>query len=266
MGQQCLRKQIEDIKKSGHDPNTTAKLIQALFYKKKSENKDSCCHHVEISKFSEESLKNTYHNEEKGYLGCTHYHRNAKILAECCKKLYPCRLCHDEQEGHKIDRFATKYMMCMKCDKRELQEICNECKFCKAEIAEYYCDICKLFSSNEGRPLYHCEKCGICRVGLREESFHCDICDACFDRKGMHEHTPETCFSRRTNGTCWICLEDTYGSTVETVMLHCNHIFHRKCLEGLLKSDEYRCPACKKSVGDMSHYWQRIDSYLEEST
>jgi len=79
----------------------------------------------------------------------------------------------------------------------------------------------------------------------------------------MSEHNAEACFSRRENGVCWVCLEDTYGSTIETVMLHCNHIFHRKCIDKLLQSDEYRCPACKKSVGDMKEYWVRIDSYME---
>ena len=37
-------------------------------------------------------------------LGCAHYPKGCQIFAPCCGKIYPCRLCHDEGEEHKIDR------------------------------------------------------------------------------------------------------------------------------------------------------------------
>lgn len=39
--------------------------------------------------------------------GCTHYKRNCALVAPCCNKIYTCRLCHDEQEHHKIDRYQV---------------------------------------------------------------------------------------------------------------------------------------------------------------
>ena len=141
---QNLRAKIAEIKKQGYDIQTETKLIQELTYKPKPKKSfEDSLNSSEILEFSEEFLQLTYYNKEEGNLGCVHYHRNAKILTECCKNLYSCRLCHDEAEGHKIDRFATKYMMCMSCDKKSLQEIGQECKFCSTKMAEYYCDVCK---------------------------------------------------------------------------------------------------------------------------
>ena len=38
----------------------------------------------------------------------------------CCGKVYPCRLCHDEQElTHTIDRFNVSEIECRNCSKRQ---------------------------------------------------------------------------------------------------------------------------------------------------
>ena len=58
---------------------------------------------------------------------CKHYQRNCLILAECCQKFYPCRICHDEKEDHKINRYLTK-MKCKLCN--EIQDVSNECITC----------------------------------------------------------------------------------------------------------------------------------------
>lgn len=36
--------------------------------------------------------------------GCEHYERQCSIVAPCCGRGYPCRLCHDANEDHKVDR------------------------------------------------------------------------------------------------------------------------------------------------------------------
>ena len=121
----------------------------------------------------------TYHDElEKTILGCKHYMRGAKIQAECCGEWFTCRMCHDETEQHKITRYATKTMMCMHC--LTAQPSAQDCINCGTMLGgTYYCDICKLWDSNPDRSIYHCDKCGLCRVGrgLGEDYFHCDNCE-----------------------------------------------------------------------------------------
>lgn len=38
------------------------------------------------------------------------------------------------------------------------------------------------------KPAYHCPKCGVCRVGLAENSIHCDKCGTCYDIKAQDSH------------------------------------------------------------------------------
>merc|ERR1712216_481745 len=62
---------------------------------------------VEAGENNEETAKQrnvTYHNVDEGIMGCEHYQRQAKSRAPCCGKFYTCRLCHDAEESHKIDR------------------------------------------------------------------------------------------------------------------------------------------------------------------
>lgn len=43
---------------------------------------------------------------------------------------------------------------------------------------QYTCLVCNLFD-DEDRNQYHCEGCGICRVGGRGRFFHCKVCNMC---------------------------------------------------------------------------------------
>ena len=43
------------------------------------------------------------------------------IQATCCGKVYPCRVCHDEAEDHKMDRKQVTTVQCRNCN--ELQEV-----------------------------------------------------------------------------------------------------------------------------------------------
>ena len=62
----------------------------------------------------------TFYDEEKTILGCKHYQRKCKLIAKCCGKIYPCRFCHDENEDHKMDRYATEEIWCMGCDSKQV--------------------------------------------------------------------------------------------------------------------------------------------------
>lgn len=43
------------------------------------------------------------------------------LQAPCCGKLYPCRLCHDGAEEHRLDRFRVAEVQCSRC--RLLQKV-----------------------------------------------------------------------------------------------------------------------------------------------
>lgn len=49
----------------------------------------------------------SYRDEQETILGCSHYKRNCKLLAPCCKKLFTCIRCHDETTDHSLDRWVT---------------------------------------------------------------------------------------------------------------------------------------------------------------
>ncbi|KAI4900070.1 hypothetical protein NFI96_023495 [Prochilodus magdalenae] len=112
-------------------------------------------------------------------------HRSSDSRAPCCGKFYVCRLCHDAAENHQMDRFQVKEVKCAVCD--SVQQAQQVCKACGVSFGEYYCDICHLFDKNKKQ--YHCQPCGICRIGPREKYFHCLKCNLCLasDLQGKHK-------------------------------------------------------------------------------
>ncbi|KAJ3604610.1 hypothetical protein NHX12_029350 [Muraenolepis orangiensis] len=86
--------------------------------------------------------------------------------APCCGKLYVCRLCHDAEENHQMDRFKVTEVQCADC--QTVQQAQQTCQKCNVEFGEYYCDICHLFDKDKKQ--YHCQPCGICRA------YRCPLC------------------------------------------------------------------------------------------
>jgi uncharacterized CHY-type Zn-finger protein len=108
-------------------------------------------------------------------LGCAHYKRNVKLQCFECHRWYTCRFCHDEVEDHSLNRKATKNMLCMLCGCA--QSAAEACKDCGESGARYYCDVCKLWDDDPAKSIYHCNDCGICRIGegLGKDFFHCHV-------------------------------------------------------------------------------------------
>ena len=106
-------------------------------------------------------------------LGCAHYKRNIKLQCSACFRWYTCRFCHDAVEDHMLNRRETKNMLCMLCGCA--QPAGEECALCSVRGAWYYCDVCKLWDDDPQKSIYHCNDCGICRVGqgLGKDFFHC---------------------------------------------------------------------------------------------
>jgi uncharacterized CHY-type Zn-finger protein len=114
--------------------------------------------------------------DERRVLGCSHYKRNVKLQCSACDRWYTCRFCHDDAEDHMLNRRETKHMLCMLCG--YAQAAAELCRGCGESAARYYCDVCKLWDDDPQKSIYHCNDCGICRVGqgLGKDFFHCEVC------------------------------------------------------------------------------------------
>lgn len=250
-----LRKKIREIQQNTSlTPTEKARQIQYLMSHGTTQplvnksNKDP----------ADDGRSKSFHNEEKGILGCKHYQRKCKLQANCCQKIVTCRFCHDDAEDHAIVRHETKNMLCMNC--LALQPAAQMCKECGEEMARYYCDKCKLWDDDPKKPIYHCDDCGICRQGkgLGKDFFHCKKCNICLV-KSMKDHK---CIERNLESDCPICGEYMFTSTSTVIFMPCGHCIHKHCYTTYIQTS-YQCPTCLKSLGDMSEYFNRLDKDLE---
>ncbi|ORZ05264.1 zinc-ribbon-domain-containing protein [Absidia repens] len=195
-------------------------------------------------------------------MGCPHYQRKCKLQAACCGGIFGCRFCHDEQSDHAIVRTDTKTMYCMLCQR--LQPAGATCVGCDETMARYYCDKCKLWDDVPGKAVYHCDDCGMCRQGqgLGKDFFHCATCHICMSISMQHKHR---CIERNLESDCPICGEYMFTSTATVIFMPCGHCIHKHCYADYIQTS-YQCPTCMKSLGDMSHYFARLDRALERQS
>ncbi|CDS12851.1 hypothetical protein LRAMOSA05035 [Lichtheimia ramosa] len=201
----------------------------------------------------------SYHDKANNILGCKHYRRKVKLVANCCGVIFPCRFCHDEASDHNIIRHETKEMVCMQCQER--QPASQHCRSCGIQVAKYYCDKCKLWDDDENKSIYHCDDCGICRQGkgLGQDFFHCRKCNICMSMSMRDGHR---CIERNLESDCPICGEYMFTSTTTVIFMPCGHCIHKLCYTAYIQTS-YQCPTCLKSLGDMSEYFERLDRELE---
>ncbi|KAK6517285.1 hypothetical protein TWF281_003945 [Arthrobotrys megalospora] len=208
---------------------------------------------------TEEDKEPSYANDEEGILGCAHYRRNVKLQCSTCDKWYPCRFCHDDKEDHALIRKDTKNMLCMFCG--TAQPAAQTCRQCVRYAALYYCDKCKLWDDDPTRTIYHCNDCGICRIGrgLGKDFFHCKKCGVCMsiELEGQHR-----CIERSTDCDCPICGEYLFTSVNTVVFMTCGHSIHLECYNEHMKSS-YRCPTCAKSVFNMESRFRYLDYEIQ---
>ncbi|KAL0278919.1 UNVERIFIED_CONTAM: hypothetical protein PYX00_000595 [Menopon gallinae] len=190
-------------------------------------------------------------------VGCSHYKRRAKFVTPCCDNVYYCRFCHDENENHKLNRKEVTTLLCTSCNNR--QKVQEQCEVCNTRFGKYACLTCKLFD-DEDKKQFHCDGCGICRIGGRENFFHCKICNLCLpmDIRGTHK-----CIENASRSDCPICLEDIHTSRISSHIPNCGHLLHRPCFEELLKSGHFACPTCQTSLVNMSELWNTLDNEVQ---
>jgi RING finger and CHY zinc finger domain-containing protein 1 len=189
-------------------------------------------------------------------VSCEHYSNNNLIRFECCQRFYPCRMCHDAAEGHRADRYSITQMLCIKCSTAQLKA--GMCCNCSSPMSTYFCPKCNLWDSSS-EPVFHCDKCNVCRRGNAESVLHCDYCQVCLLIEGPASHTH---VENTAGGNCPICAEDMSESVVPLVLLLCGHTLHRACYNSFVK-ESYTCPICIRSTGDATLMNERIEELLK---
>ena len=192
---------------------------------------------------------------------CIHYNR--KCLIQCpnkdCLEYVNCRLCHNEDKEHILDRHKVTQIKCKECNTIQLSS--NKCTKCKIEFGKYYCKICNLWDSTENKDIYHCDSCKICRVGKKEDYIHCPKCNLCIKKDILQNHK---CIDNGGHSNCPICSEDLFTSTNSISILRCGHCIHVECLQEYTKHN-YNCPICKKSLNDLTNYWKHVKEVIKKN-
>ncbi|SCU89476.1 LANO_0D05072g1_1 [Lachancea nothofagi CBS 11611] len=267
----ALRQRIQHIQSLEIEPTKKAMMMQRLMMGKYMEEPKRqptpqqnvlCTHRVPTNTEKEP----TYH--QSGVFGCQHYERNCKLQCHRCLCWYTCRFCHDESpeiknshNPHLFQRSKTEQILCMRC--QHVQKPQKYCENCDEEMAMYFCSECKLFDNDETKDIYHCDKCGICRLGLGLgiDFFHCDGCQACLSIELQGNHK---CIERATMSSCPICGDFMFTSVKPVVyMSPCGHAIHQHCFDEYTKHS-YKCPSCQVSILNMEAQFRVLDKEIEE--
>lgn len=210
---------------------------------------------------TEADTQPSYHDKLKNILGCSHYQTNCKVECPQCLRWFTCRFCHDEVSDHKLVRNEIKHVLCMFCNTPQEPED-NYCVNCEKELAEYFCATCKLYDNDPNKDIYHCDKCGICRLGLGigKDYFHCDECNICLSIQLKERHK---CLSNTTHCDCPVCNEYLFTSVSKVVFMKCGHLIHEACYEELSKHS-YKCPLCKKTVANVETQFRILDQEIRQ--
>jgi len=199
-------------------------------------------------------------NEKEDKFRCKHYKRKCQFVTPCCgDKLYRCRFCHDEEQNHTLRREDVVEIECSVCGLR--QPVQQNCSSCGTLFGKYFCFDCKLYD-DEDKQQFHCDGCGICRVGGRENYFHCDRCDMCLPNhlQGAHK-----CVERVSRSNCPVCQEDIHTSRIPSQIPPCNHLIHKTCFDEMVSAGHYACPICGVSMMNMTDIWKIYDKEISET-
>ncbi|KAG1675906.1 hypothetical protein FOA52_001563 [Chlamydomonas sp. UWO 241] len=208
----------------------------------------------------------------QGKFGCDHYRRRCRLIAPCCGEPFWCRHCHnavhqdgqqDPQKRHTLDRKAVTELICAQCDTR--QPVSATCVNCEAAFGRYTCLRCNFFDDDLSKLQYHCDECGICRVGGREHYFHCQTCNCCYATSLRDSHV---CIENSMHHNCPVCFEYLFESIKPINVMPCGHTIHQACLQELADHSSYICPVCNKTYvngGNMARLWSNMDAAVAQT-
>jgi hypothetical protein len=209
---------------------------------------------------------------------CSHYEKSCyKFYFDCCKTYDPCKRCHGERNCDSKDKLIVSKITCSECE--IAQEPGESCIGCGIKFAQSFCSTCQIWTLKE---ITHCVKCGICRLGKPETLFHCDDCGVCFNKPVRNENVNENeneneneseiheCIKKKLpntksgykDGICVVCSENTFNSQSESFPLTCGHFIHQVCWKQYIQHGSFKCPYCKKSIGDLTSNWNFIHNQI----
>ncbi|CAI9108033.1 OLC1v1007543C1 [Oldenlandia corymbosa var. corymbosa] len=173
--------------------------------------------------------------------GCEHYRRRCKLRTPCCNQIFTCRHCHNEaasalsnpKERHELVRQDVKQVICAVCNTE--QEVAEFCSKCGIKFGEYFCQICKFYDDDTSKEQFHCDDCGICRVGGRDKFFHCAKCGSCYSVDLQDNHS---CVENSMKHHCPICYEFLFDSVKGTTIMKCGHTIHAGCFSEMIRQNQ----------------------------
>ena len=211
---------------------------------------------------------------------CSHYEKSCyKFYFDCCKTYDPCKRCHGERNCINKDKLVVSKITCSECG--ITQEPCEFCIGCGIKFAKSFCNICQIWTSKE---ITHCVKCGLCRLGKPDTLFHCDDCGVCFNKpikmpndlesdseSDSNENNTHECIKKKLpnvqsgykDGICVVCSDNTFDSQSESFPLTCGHLIHKVCWTQYIQLGSYKCPHCKKSIGNLTTHWDFIRNQIK---
>ncbi|KAG2483935.1 hypothetical protein HYH03_017255 [Edaphochlamys debaryana] len=141
----------------------------------------------------------------------------------------------------------------MKCATLQAVPECGLCVVCGSAFGEAHaCSLCRIYSHDPGAGMWHCEACGICRRGGRENFVHCKECGGCVRRDVSH-----TCAPLAMHRECAVCRTYLFDSRMPvTALPGCGHLaVHSDCLaqaqaqaqaQRERRTDPISCPHCTR--------------------
>lgn len=193
-----------------------------------------------LPRIPEEEAKQPAADGSSGQL-CAHYCHRCYLWFPCCRDYFACHRCHNESgkcADTEVESWKATHLKCTQCHvEQEINEDSQHCSACSVRLSDYFCGICKLFTSGDKSP-FHCHKCGICRIN-KNSSFHCDVCNVCLDKKleGKHKCRPGS-----GHDECCVCLEDAFSGCQ---VLPCSHKVHKQCGIDMVQNGVRTCPICR---------------------
>lgn len=183
--------------------------------------------------------------------GCPHYWTGAFIVCPDCEKVYPCRICHDNQvSNHTLDRKRVERMYCLTC--KCIGRIGLQCEHCNTVVSRTFCSVCNTLCmlGPEMKPTYHCQYCNLCHVGLQEMVKHCSNCRTCISKEDYDTHICDC------GNMCPVCMIPFADNAMSEIVLPCNptHKMHRRCFNDMILSENITCPLDHKIILDKYRY------------
>jgi RING finger/CHY zinc finger protein 1 len=185
---------------------------------------------------------------------CPHYTHWMACIHPDTGNVVACRLCYEAETATVFDRFRVRFMKCLFC--HVAQPVGTACANpdCTAHgrVHRYYCNICHLWEHHPDHAIFHCDACGICRVGRPEHFRHCDKCQMCVaTRRDAHSGMPtdaHQCWGKASDSPCSICFDDLARSHEPASFLTCGHVFHQSCTQAWIGNGGVDCPVCKAPI------------------